>query len=229
MIGVALLLLPASASAHVNRTVGPYTIFMVMIEEPYFATNHAGFEFWVHAGDRPIPGLDATLAAQAIRGPDAVDLLVSPMNDRGFYDVDTDAAGRAFDPGSGGAWTLRLTGTIEGRAVDESLDTRFPVYPRVGRSAAAPIVDGGAGSVAFPPIAAVGRPRRHRHGGHRDHRRPTTTAAAARRRIWDVGGEPPERIADRTGRSPPATGRDLRLASGYGRRLDLRHRWTAGR
>jgi hypothetical protein len=135
----AVICNPAIATAHVNRTVGPYTIFLVLIEEPTFETNRAGFEFWVHEGERSISGLDRTLKAEASNTGGRIALLISPLNDRGFYDVETDLQGRPFDPGAGGDWTLRLTGTVEGGPVDVSLPTTFPAYPRVstpGRPAA---------------------------------------------------------------------------------------------
>src|SRR5260221_8311911 len=88
VVAVTLLFAsPLTAAAHVNRLVGPYTFFIVLIEEPFFATNRAGFEFWVHESARPVLGLDKTLAAQAINSTRQVDLVVSSINDRGFYDV----------------------------------------------------------------------------------------------------------------------------------------------
>jgi hypothetical protein len=127
---VALLAAPLSVSAHVNGVVGPYKFFVVLIEEPFYATNRAGFEFWVHEGDRPVPGLDRTLKAQATSSTQRVDLTVSPPNDRGFYDVETGLSGQAFNPGEGGSWTLRLIGTVEGLPVDKSFGVTFPPYPR---------------------------------------------------------------------------------------------------
>jgi hypothetical protein len=127
----AFLVAPPSVSAHVNGVLGPYTFLVVLIEEPYYATNRAGFEFWVREGDRPIEGLDRTLNAQAISSTQRIDLVVSPRNDRGFYDVETGLSGQAFDPGSEGSWTLRLIGTIEGLPVDKSFGVTFPRYPRV--------------------------------------------------------------------------------------------------
>lgn len=127
----ALLALPMTASAHVNRTVGRYSFFLVLIEEPLFETNRAGFEFRVRDGDRQIDGLERTLQAVATSSTSQVSLIVSAVDTQGFYDVETDTTGRPFDPGTGGDWTLRLTGTVEGTAVDVSFPTAFPAYPRV--------------------------------------------------------------------------------------------------
>jgi hypothetical protein len=72
---------------------------------------------------------------------------VSPVDAQGFYDVETDTGGRPFDPGQGGDWTLRLTGSVEGTSVDVSFPVTFPVYPRLSTSSttAAP-VEGQAGA-----------------------------------------------------------------------------------
>jgi hypothetical protein len=152
----ALIATPLTASAHVNRLVGPYTFFIVLIEEPFFATNRAGFEFWVHEGDRPVQGLDRTLKAQAINASRRVDLVVSPANVRGFYDVESDSSGGPFDPGSGGNWTLRLIGTVEGLAVDESFATIFPAYPRGSAATPTPLMRQSAQGVEVPLFVAAG-------------------------------------------------------------------------
>jgi len=145
-VAAATLAAPATVTAHVNRYVGPYAFFMVLIEEPVFATNRAGFEFWVHDGDRAVSGLDRTLAAVASNGKRQVDLTIEPLNERGFYDVETDTGGQPFDPGSGGDWTLRLSGTVEGLPVTVSFPAVFPGYPRVATAtqpAGATVTDAG--------------------------------------------------------------------------------------
>jgi MYXO-CTERM domain-containing protein len=148
---------PLTAAAHVNRLVGPYTFFIVLIEEPFFTTNRAGFEFWVHDGARPVLGLDKTLGAQAINSTRHVDLVVSPMNARGFYDVEFDTNGQPFDPGSGGNWTLHLFGSVEGIAVDEPFATTFPAYPRVAAAPASSTVEAPpAGQTPWPITIVLG-------------------------------------------------------------------------
>jgi hypothetical protein len=131
-VATALAFGATTAMAHVNRAVGPYTFLVVLVEEPYFATNHAGFEFWVHKGDTPVSGLDRTLHAQAVGHGRTVDLQVSPWNADQLYVVDRGLDGRPFDPLDGGDWSLRLTGSIEGMSIDQSFAVQFPAYPRVG-------------------------------------------------------------------------------------------------
>lgn len=122
-----LLLVPASVSAHVNREVGPYTFLVVLIEEPFFQDNRAGFQFWVRDGDRPIDGLDSTLHAFAVSAAGSVPLTISPRVANGFYEAE-------FYPGNGNGYSLRLVGFVEDRAVDESFGVTFPSYPRVATS-----------------------------------------------------------------------------------------------
>jgi hypothetical protein len=139
-----LLALPATVAAHVTRTVGPYTFLVTLVEEPFFATNHAGFELWVTDASRDVAGLDRTLTAEA-RGPvGSVPLAMSAQTDRGSYVMDTDARGVPFDPGRGGEWILRLRGDVRGTHVNESFSTAFPAYPRVasGQPAGPPVVPG---------------------------------------------------------------------------------------
>jgi hypothetical protein len=162
VVVVAILGAPISAAAHVNGVAGPYTLLVVLIEEPYYATNRAGFEFWVREGDRPVTGLDRTLTARAIGSTGQVDLAVSPLNERGFYDVETGLDGKAFDPGKGGSWTLRLSGAIEGLPIDKSFAVTFPSYPRIALApqpvpvtASAPL-DGGLPIVSGALLAGLG-------------------------------------------------------------------------
>lgn len=172
-----LLATPLAVSAHVNRVVGPYTFFVVLIEEPYYEDNRAGFEFWVHDGSRQVTGLDHTLTAQASNTSDSVALEVSPLNNRGFYDVETSASGRPFDPGAGGDWVLRLTGTVEGLPVDVTFPVTFPTYPRIAvhASTASPAAAAASAGPRLVPflgvvagvvaLAALGVRRRRSAGG----------------------------------------------------------------
>jgi hypothetical protein len=97
ILGATTLVSPSLVAAHVTRVVGHYTFLVVLIEEPYFQDNHAGFEFWVRDGDRAVDGLDRTLHAEAIGHGTVVKLSISPRNDRAFYDA-------PFYPGIGGPY-----------------------------------------------------------------------------------------------------------------------------
>jgi hypothetical protein len=128
-VAAGLILVPASVSAHVNRVVGPYTFLVVLIEEPYFQDNHAGFQFWVRDQDRPIGDLDTTLQASAVGPAGSVPLTIGPRVANGFYQVD-------FYPGDSVRYSLRLVGKVEDLAIDESFAVVFPTYPRVASGTA---------------------------------------------------------------------------------------------
>jgi hypothetical protein len=128
----------APVSAHVNRVVGPYTILVILVEEPFFVSNHAGFQFWVHRGDMAVSGLEKTLSAEATGHGVTESLRIAPPNATGFYQVDVQTSGAAFDPKGGGAWSLRLFGVIERTRVDEAFKTTFPGYPRTTSGGTAP-------------------------------------------------------------------------------------------
>jgi hypothetical protein len=152
-LGVAVL--APSVAAHVNRTVGPYTILVILVEEPTFQDNHAGFQFWVRKGDVPIAGLEQTVHAVAIGHDVQVKLAVSPLDASGFYVLDKSIDGVPFDPRGGGAWTLFLTGSIERTPLEASFPVIFPSYPRVAvadappAGASAPAVGGSLTGLAW--------------------------------------------------------------------------------
>jgi hypothetical protein len=120
------------AQAHVNRQVGAYTILVILVEEPTFEDNHAGFQFWVRRDGQPIIGLERSVRAAATGHGQTDVLAVPPIAGSGFYVLDQTEAGLAFDPLGGGAWTLHLWGDINGTPLDEQFAVTFPGYPRLG-------------------------------------------------------------------------------------------------
>src|ERR1041384_6829619 len=99
-----------AAEAHVTRQVGPYTILVILVEEPTFEDNHAGFQFWVRRDEQPIVGLEGSIRAEAIGHGQRVCLQVPAIGGTGFYVVDRTTDGAPFDPLGGGGWSLRLSG-----------------------------------------------------------------------------------------------------------------------
>jgi hypothetical protein len=156
---LAALVLAPGAAAHVNRTMGPYTMLVVLVEEPYFEDNHAGFEFWVRRGDIAIDGLESTVHARATGHGVTVELTVSPPDEAGFYVLDTTTTGEPFDPRGGGAWSLILTGTVHELRISEVIPVTFPSYPRVATAPAAaapaPATDPVDGVAAWLVVGAV--------------------------------------------------------------------------
>jgi hypothetical protein len=157
---VALAVTAPLAAAHVNRTVGPYTILVVLVEEPVYADNHAGFQFWVRRNEVPILGLEQSITAVATGHDQRIALAVPKIDGTGFYVLDHAVDGAAFDPDGGGAWTLELSGSIDGTPLDASFPVTFPSYPRIGTTAQAPAAQAAgtpsASLDSLPVIAAGG-------------------------------------------------------------------------
>lgn len=157
-VGLALIVSAAvanPAAAHVNRTVGPYTILVTLIGEPFFPTNRAGFEIWIKTDGRPIDGLARTLHAHATRPGQDVALDLVAAADDGHYQAEIESDGNEFDPGSGGAWVFVLSGTIESTAVDQTFPVLFPAYPRIAAPSANPstVAAPAESAPASPPLA----------------------------------------------------------------------------
>jgi hypothetical protein len=153
VVGVSLALTAPAVEAHVNRTVGPYTILVVLVEEPVYADNHAGFQFWVRKNEVPILGLESSITAVATGHGEQLDLKVPPIDGTGFYVLDRTTDGTAFDPQGGGAWTLVLSGSIDGTPMDVSFPVTFPSYPRIGVADPAGATSPNAAVVSAPAPA----------------------------------------------------------------------------
>ena len=128
-LGCALLSLPSTASAHETRTIadGQYTWVVGFMNEPVFAGDKSGLEFWVTevgsatpaAGEEtegmPVEGLAETLQSEVIFGDQTMELPLTAMWDEpgGYYSV-------FFPTESEGDYTFRIFGTIGDVEIDET-------------------------------------------------------------------------------------------------------------
>lgn len=119
---------PAAVDAHESRVIadGAYTIVVGFMNEPAFAGDKSGLEFWVSetsgatpaTGDEaegaPVEGLEETLQAEVIFGDQTMELPLTAMWDQpgGYYSV--------FFPTELGDYTFRIYGTIDGTEIDGS-------------------------------------------------------------------------------------------------------------
>jgi len=110
-----LALSAGSVLAHEVRQVGDYTIVIGFIDEPVFVGQKSGLEILITTGDeQPVEGLEETLTAEAIQGDASRELTLSPrFGEPGWYQA-------FFFPTRAGAYTFRITGSIEGQEIDES-------------------------------------------------------------------------------------------------------------
>lgn len=120
--------MPFAAEAHETRTIadGRYQIVVGFMDEPVFAGDKSGLEFWVRdiseatpsAGEEaegePVEGLAETLKAEVIFEDQTMELPLTAMwNEPGGY-------GSVFFPMEPGDYTFRIYGTIGDTKIDES-------------------------------------------------------------------------------------------------------------
>ncbi len=126
-LSLGLLVAPAMVEAHETRTIadGRYQIVVGFMNEPVFAGDKSGLEFWVSevstatpAGGEsegtPVEGLEETLQAEVIFGDQTMDLpLEATWDEPGGY-------GSVFFPMEPGDYTFRIFGTVGDAEIDES-------------------------------------------------------------------------------------------------------------
>jgi hypothetical protein len=131
----------ATAVGHESREVGDLTIVVGFRNEPVFAGEESGLELWVTRGEDPVEGVEESLRAEVSYGDRTRDLELSPsFGEAGRYQS-------VFFPTAAGQYSFRISGEIDGQAIDETFtsgpDTfgdvleqaggQFPVvYPATG-------------------------------------------------------------------------------------------------
>jgi hypothetical protein len=111
---VLTMFVGAGALAHEERTVGDYGFVVGFIDEPVFTGQKSGLEFLVTQGDTPVEALEGSLQATVTFGQESRDLRLEPrFGEPGWYES-------VFFPTAAGPYTFRITGDIDGTAVDES-------------------------------------------------------------------------------------------------------------
>jgi hypothetical protein len=130
LVSALLLVSPPAVEAHETRTIADsqYQIVIGFMNEPVFAGDKSGLEFWVTeapvatpaAGDEeaegaPVEGLEETLQAEVIYEDQTMELPLSAIWDDpgGYYSV-------FFPTASEGDYTFRIFGAIDGTDIDET-------------------------------------------------------------------------------------------------------------
>jgi hypothetical protein len=134
-------------SAHEHREVGEYSIEVGFIDEPVYAGDKSGLELFVahHESEEPIEGLEETLSAEVIFGDETRELEISAaFGEPGGYRS-------VFFPTAAGSYTFRITGEIEGTAIDESFTSGPDTFGDIRD------VTAGQFPVAYPPTADIVR------------------------------------------------------------------------
>lgn len=114
-----LLVAPGAASAHERRTVaGDYTFVVGFLKEPALQGDPNGIDLRVStAGDQPVEGVEKTLKAEIVVGPNAMPIELRPrFRTPGAYNAE-------FIPTREGSYTFRFSGTVDGKPVNETFES----------------------------------------------------------------------------------------------------------
>ena len=128
LLSAAMLIAsPVAVGAHETRTIadGQYQVVVGFMNEPVFAGDKSGLEFWVTevsaatpaagAEGTPVEGLHETVQAEVIYADQTMALPLSPMfgEPGGYYSV-------FFPTASEGDYTFSIYGDIDGTEIDET-------------------------------------------------------------------------------------------------------------
>jgi hypothetical protein len=118
---IALLLMPAIASAHEQRDVGNYHFVVGFLNEPPVLDQMNAIDLTVttKADQKPVEGVDKTLKAEAIVGGNAASMPV-PLEAR--FGAPGKYAGYLI-PTLAGGYTFHFTGTINGEQIDQKFSS----------------------------------------------------------------------------------------------------------
>ena len=133
-----LVLIPGIASAHAERSVGPFDLEIGFLGEPaYVGVPNAVF-LDLSRGGEPVTDLGDALTVTVGFGDQTSDpFLFEPLEEPGQYQA-------PFVPSQAGAYTFTLSGTLEGVEFDLSLTSGPKTFDEVQDLAGA----------TFPPVDA---------------------------------------------------------------------------
>jgi hypothetical protein len=120
-----LVLIPGIASAHAERTVGPFDLEIGFLDEPaYVGVPNAVF-LDLSQGGHPVTDLGDALTVTVGFGDETSDPSVfDPLEEPGQYQA-------PFVPSQAGAYTFTLTGTLDGVKFDLSLTSGPKTFDEV--------------------------------------------------------------------------------------------------
>jgi hypothetical protein len=144
LLGLAAGLVALGATpalAHEERTVGPYHFAVGFGDEPAYAGQENSVQLFLHeASDKPVLDLGDTLKVEVAYGGQTMPpMTMQPNFEVGEFGVPGDYRAFFF-PTRAGSYTFHFTGSIKGRAIDQSFSS--------GPSTFSDVVD--PSSVEFP-------------------------------------------------------------------------------
>ena len=133
-----LILIPGIASAHAERSVGPFDLEIGFLDEPaYVGVPNAVFLDLSNGGEPDTDQGDALTGTVGFGDETSDPFVFEPLEEPGQYQA-------PFVPSQPGAYTFTLSGTLEGVAFDLSLTSGPKTFDEVQDLAGA----------TFPPVQA---------------------------------------------------------------------------
>ena len=147
VLGAVLTLVAgtAPASAHESRDVGEFTFTVGFLDEPVYAGQKSGLDLRIARGDVPVEGAEEALRAEVNFGQETRELEIEPrFGEPGAYRS-------VFFPTAAGPYTFRISGELEGTAIDESFTSGPETFSEVQDTA------GGQFPVVYPAMGDIAR------------------------------------------------------------------------
>ena len=134
-----------TAYAHESRDVGEYTFTVGFLDEPVYVGQKSGLDLRIARGDTPVEGAEEALEAEVVFDQETRDLELAPrFGEPGAYQS-------VFFPTAAGPYTFRISGDLEGTAVDESFTSGPETFSEVQDTA------GGQFPVVYPAVGDLAR------------------------------------------------------------------------
>ncbi|HLI26849.1 MAG TPA: hypothetical protein VKZ60_07260 [Chloroflexota bacterium] len=119
VLALGVLAAPTPVLAHERRAVGEYTFIVGFLKEPAFEGETNGIDLRVvrTADEQPVEGLEQTLKAEVIVGPNTMPVPLRPrFRQPGAYNGE-------FVPTRPGSYTFHFTGTVNGLPINETFES----------------------------------------------------------------------------------------------------------
>ncbi len=134
-----------AAAAHEVREVGEYTFVVGFLNEPVYSGDKSGLDLRVSQGEEPVEGLEESLTATVTFGETTRNLEISAVfGQPGAYQS-------VFFPTAAGPYTFRISGELDGAAIDEAFTSGPDTFSEVRD------VTAGQFPVVFPATSDIVR------------------------------------------------------------------------
>jgi len=115
LAAAGLIVVSQTAKAHTRIEVGPYVIIIGWLNEPPIVGERNALTVEISEDEEPVVGVESTLDAELIFGPETYRVNLNPTTTPGLYTAE-------IFPTVRGQYELRLFGSIEDLEIDETAE-----------------------------------------------------------------------------------------------------------